>query len=87
MKFAKFDPITGLLVSEGDCPDDEPQDPIDKEGLLVFHYKGVLSDFKFDHGTMSLVEKPKDALIELRLKLAAEMRPPTPEELASVGLA
>lgn len=87
MKFAKFDPITGLFVAGGDCPDNEPQEPIDPDGLLVFHYEGNLSEYQFDRETQSLIKRPVDAVIELRRRLAEEKRPPTPEELAALGIA
>lgn len=84
MKFAKFDPITGQLVASGECPDGEPQEEVDQHGLLVFHFEGSLAEYQFDHTTMSLVARPVDPVIELRRLLAAEKRPPTPEELAQL---
>lgn len=85
MKFIKVDPITGATVATGGCPDDEPLPPVDHEGLLVFPIEGEPSEYQFDHASMSLVRAQLDPVVELRRRLAAEMRAPTAEELAELA--
>lgn len=84
MKFAKVDPITGLFVSTGTCPDYEELPETDHEGLLVFQIEGSPHEYQFDHETMSLV-RVASPVVELRQRLIAERRAPTAEELTQLA--